>query len=676
MLSIYKYLFFIITFFVFTNVKSIETDWSSGTESKVRLISPITNTNNLKSLYLGLEYQLEEGWKTYWQSPGDAGFPQNINWSKSINIESLEIQWPTPKQFEILGMKSIGYSDHVIFPIKLIFEDENQFTKIILDINYLVCKDICIPGNAHLELNIPPGVGGLTKHSFILEKAVSTLPQSNLELSFISDSKIKTYSSKNFVTIEYLATAKSYFSNPSIFLHTKYGLPINDPIIKLNSNSRNLNAQFTFSRDLINDKQLEAQITISDNDKSFVAKDVIFIKENETSKNHSYLFIIFIAFIGGLVLNCMPCVLPVLSIKLLSILHYVDNSSDIRKSFLYVSLGIISSFALLAMSLIQMKNFGYSIGWGIQFQHPLFLMMISLVLIVFALNLFGFFEFSLPKFVNSKSILFLQNQKNLRDFFNGFFATLMATPCSAPFVGTAITFAFTQSSISLFNIFIAMGFGLASPYIFIAIFPQLLKFIPKPGKWMDYLKYFLGSLLLGTVIWVGNILLNHFNFYFILLSLILLIVSLGLNHFFKLKKIILTVALIIFFTVPNFTFFSSSYIKLDSDWLDFNSVNIENLIKNNNIVFVDVTADWCATCQFNKVNVLNKALVKETFLNLNVIKVKADWTKKNKKIEQFLEDNKKFGIPYNVIYDKNNIQGIELSELLSVKEVLSILNNL
>ena len=676
MLRIFKYLFFIITFFVFTNVKSIETDWSSGTESKVRLISPITNTNNLKSLYLGLEYQLEEGWKTYWQSPGDAGFPQNINWSKSINIESLEIQWPTPKQFEILGMKSIGYSDHVIFPIKLIFEDENQFTKIILDINYLVCKDICIPGNAHLELNIPPGVGGLTKHSFILEKAVSTLPQSNLELSFISDSKIKTYSSKNFVTIEYLATAKSYFSNPSIFLHTKYGLPINDPIIKLNSNSRNLNAQFTFSRDLINDKQLEAQITISDNDKSFVAKDVIFIKENETSKNHSYLFIIFIAFIGGLVLNCMPCVLPVLSIKLLSILHYVDNSSDIRKSFLYVSLGIISSFALLAMSLIQMKNFGYSIGWGIQFQHPLFLMMISLVLIVFALNLFGFFEFSLPKFVNSKSILFLQNQKNLRDFFNGFFATLMATPCSAPFVGTAITFAFTQSSISLFNIFIAMGFGLASPYIFIAIFPQLLKFIPKPGKWMDYLKYFLGSLLLGTVIWVGNILLNHFNFYFILLSLILLIVSLGLNHFFKLKKIILTAALIIFFTVPNFTFFSSSYIKLDSDWLDFNSVNIENLIKNNNIVFVDVTADWCATCQFNKVNVLNKALVKETFLNLNVIKVKADWTKKNKKIEQFLEDNKKFGIPYNVIYDKNNIQGIELSELLSVKEVLSILNNL
>ena len=132
----------------------------------------------------------------------------------------------------------------------------------------------------------------------------------------------------------------------------------------------------------------------------------------------------------------------------------------------------------------------------------------------------------------------------------------------------------------------------------------------------------------------------------------------------------------IFFSLPNFSFFLSNYSKTDLDWLDFNSVNIENLIKEDNIVFIDVTADWCATCQFNKINVLNSPLVKEAFLDFNVIKIKADWTKPNKKIQKFLQDNKKFGIPYNVIYDRNNINGIELSELLSVNEVLQILNKL
>jgi suppressor for copper-sensitivity B len=290
--------------------------------------------------------------------------------------------------------------------------------------------------------------------------------------------------------------------------------------------------------------------------------------------------------------------------------------------------------------------------------------------------LFGLFNISSPNFINSKKIFFLQNNKYVSDFFNGFFATLMATPCSAPFVGTALTFAFTQSSLSLLYIFIAMGVGMASPYIFISILPQMLTFLPKPGKWTVYLKYFLGLLLLGTILWICSILLNHFNYYFIFLSLALVITVLILNHFFELKKTFTLVAISIFFIFPNFSFFSSNYNKLNLDWLDFNLVSIEKLIHEDNIVFIDVTADWCATCQFNKINVLNSSLVEEAFLKFNVIKVKADWTKPNKKIEKFLQDNNKFGIPLNIVYDKKNSNGIELSELLSVNEVLETLNKL
>jgi len=676
MLCIFKYLFFFITFFVFTNAKSLETDWSAGAESQVRLISPITNNNNQKEIYLGLEYQLQEGWKTYWQSPGDGGFPQEIDWFNSFNIKTLEIEWPTPMQFEILGMQSIGYSDHVIFPLKIVLENESLLTTIILDINYLVCKDICIPGKAHLELNIPSGESNLTQHSFILEKVISNIPQKNLELSFLEVSEIKAYSNDDFISIEYSAIAKKIFSSPSVFLHTKYGLPVNDPIINLSANSKNLEAQFIFNKVLINDDKIDTQIIISDNNKSYFSTKIVTIESNDNIKINNYLFIVLIAFIGGLILNGMPCVLPVLSIKLLSILQHENDRASIRKSFLLTSLGIISSFILLATSFIFMRYLGYSVGWGVQFQQPIFLMVIGLILTLFALNLFGFFEFAIPNFANSTSISFLQNNYNTRDFFNGFFATLMATPCSAPFVGTALTFAFTQSSLSLLYIFIAMGVGMASPYIFISILPQMLTFLPKSGKWTVYLKYFLGLLLLGTILWICSILLNHFNYYFILLSLALVITVLILNHFFELKKTFTLVAISIFFIIPNFSFFSSNYNKLNLDWLDFNLVSIEKLIHEDNIVFIDVTADWCATCQFNKINVLNSSVVEEAFSKFNVIKVKADWTKPNKKIEKFLQDNNKFGIPLNIVYDKNNINGIELSELLSVNEVLETLNKL
>jgi suppressor for copper-sensitivity B len=177
-------------------------------------------------------------------------------------------------------------------------------------------------------------------------------------------------------------------------------------------------------------------------------------------------------------------------------------------------------------------------------------------------------------------------------------------------------------------------------------------------------------------LWIFSLLLNHFNYYFIFISISFLIIFLIINKFYKLNKIFIIFTIGIFFILPNFSFFQSNFNKTDSDWLDFNSVNIQELIKENNIIFVDVTAEWCATCQFNKINVLKNSLIKDAFLKYNVVKVRADWTKPNKKIEKFLQNNKKFGIPYNVIYDKNNIDGIDLSELLSSNEIIEILNNL
>jgi len=654
---------------------SLETEWSTGIESQVRLISPTTQNDN-KGIFLGLEYRMQEGWKTYWQSPGEGGFPQNINWDKSKNIKSLEIKWPSPKKFEILGIESIGYINNVVFPLKIDLIDPLQSTLAVLNVNYLICKDICIPGNVNLELLIPAGQGNLTKHSFNIEKSLSELPLKSLDISFIKSIETNIFVNNKNIHLLLLAKTNKIFKKPNVFLHTKYGLPVIDPQIKLSANSKRLEAIFVFDKNLIKDSDILIEFFINDENHNFVLKESKILKNQKLISNNNKFLILLIAFLGGLILNAMPCVLPVLSIKIISILQNIVSKASIQKSFLLTSLGIIVSFFILAVSFMFLRYLGVGIGWGMQFQQPIFLMMVGLILVFFVFNLFGFFEFGIPQFINSPLISGLNSHHYLRDFFNGFFATILATPCSAPFVGTAITAAFTQSFTVMFLIFLFMGLGMAFPYLIISLFPNLLNFFPKPGKWMIYLKYLLGILLFATIIWIGNILLNHFNYYFFLSSISLLICSLLIINYTKVKKITLTFSIIIFFTFPNFIFFKSNYIPIDSDWLDFNTANIENLITEGNIVFIDITADWCATCQYNKINVLNSKIIKKTFDQFNVVKIKGDWTKPNTKIQEFLEMNKKYGIPFNIIYYKDIINGFVFSELLSESEIIQVLNNL
>ena len=670
--------FFLIIFFIFFNlncVNAIQSEWVNTEEAQVRVFSPISHTNNKSEIFIGLEYKLKEGWKTYWLSPGEGGFPQNLDWKKSRNISNLEILWPSPSKFQILGIDSLGYEKHVIFPLKIYLDDNSKDTFFSSELNFLICKNICIPGNASIELFIPSGNGKNTEHSFIFEKALSQIPKESLVLSFLEKVDTKIDVSENLIFFRINAQAKETFESPSIFLHTKYGLPVTNPNIKISYDSKKLEASFAFNKELITDRDIDVQYIISDKNKNFALKKILTIQNHNIDFKNKYLIIIFLAFFGGLILNGMPCVLPVLSLKLLSMIEYRNRPISIKNGLFITSLGIIFSFFLLAITFIFVRNLGYNIGWGMQFQQPIFLMMIGLVLAFFSLNLFGLFEISTPNFINSNKILNLENNKYIKDFFNGFFATLMATPCSAPFVGTALTFAFTQSSLMMLIIFITMGIGMSSPYILVAFFPAVLNFIPKPGYWMQYLKYFFGILLIGTMIWIGSILLNHFNYYFIIFSIFLFLSNFIFLFYMKQKILFSLFSIILFFSLPNFSIFNSENIKKELDWIDLNNVNFEKLLDNDNVVFVDITADWCLTCKYNKINVLNTKFIKELFVEYNVIKIKGDWTKPDIFIENFLQTHNRYGIPLNLIYNKNYPNGIILSELLSVNQIEKIIKN-
>ena len=675
--NLFKFFIYTILYsLVSTNSMAISSDWSVSETSKLRLISPYSQ-NDGKNLLIGLEYEMEPGWKTYWKSPGDGGFAQSVFWQNSTNIKNVNILWPTPIEFEILGLTSLGYQNNIIFPLEIELEDELQNTFLNLHVNFLICKDVCVPGDATVFLEIPFGEKKITDNYFDLERALSLLPEEDLNSSYINEISFKTFSDNQNSIIQLQFESDKVFYNPKIFLHSPFGLPVVKNSINYFSNNKKITTDFHFDRKLISENKFPLEVIIKDKNHNFL--QVLNVQmENQPLNleiNRTYIYYILISLIAGLILNVMPCVFPVLSIKLMSV--FSSDKYNTRVSFITTAFGIITSFVLLGLIFLFLQYFNMSIAWGMQFQNPYFLIFITLVIFLFMMNMFGQFEIILPAKLNNISILGNSNNKYLKDFFNGFFATLMATPCSAPFVGTAITAAFTQSYAIGMSIFLFMGVGMSLPYLLIASFPKLMNFLPKPGKWMVYVKYILGFLLLATVLWLVNILANFFNSYYLIL-LIIFFVVLSYRQKIPFQRNIVTILVL-------FTMFSSSSLKLfqqnviidnEEDWLNFFDVEVDQLIENDQLVFLDITADWCATCQFNKLNVLNSASVIQLFKDNKVSLVRADWTRPNSKINIFLEKYDRFGIPFNAFYSNNFPEGLLLSELLSEKEIVKVINKI
>ena len=674
--KIIKFLISIILFtFYFNTSFALSSEWAVGETSKLRLISPYSQ-NSSKNITIGLEYQMQPGWKTYWKSPGDGGFAQNISWENSSNISDVKILWPTPIKFEILGLTSLGYQDNVTFPLEIEIENEFQDINLDLHVNYLICKEICIPGDARIFLDIPAGEKKINDNYFDVEQALSKLPEKDFSRTYLKNINANVLEGENLSTIRLQIESEKIFFNPEIFLHTPFGLPVVQHTISYSANNKLITAEFDFNKKLISEDSFPLEVVLKDVNHNFEhLLSAQITKDISNSTMNTFIFYILISLLAGLILNVMPCVFPILSIKLMSV--FTVDQGTARVSFLTVALGIVSSFFLLGVCFLVLQYFNFSIAWGMQFQKPYFLIFITLIIFLFMMNMFGQFQINLPQSFSNIAFAGLGNKSFFKDFFNGFFATLMATPCSAPFVGTAITAAFTQNYITGMSIFLFMGIGMASPYLLIALFPKLVNFLPKPGIWMIYVKYFLGLLLLATVVWLSNILLNFFNIYFLVISLFVLLV-ITYRRKFPLFKNTITIASIIFifFATSLQIFQQHSSSGEEKDWVSFFTVDIDQLVAQDKIIFLDITADWCATCQFNKINVLNSDNIIKQFKENNITLIRADWTKPNERVNLFLEKYDRFGIPFNAFFSKKFPDGILLSELLSEKEIVNAINKI
>ena len=385
LLNLFKFLtYIIISSSLFTTAIAKSSDWYESETSKLRLISPYAQ-NNTKEIIIGLEYQMEPGWKTYWKSPGDGGFPQNISWENSTNVKNINILWPTPVEFEILGLTSLGYQNNVIFPLKIEIENELENTYLNLHVSYLICKDICIPGDARVFLEIPSGEKKLTDNYFTLEKALSLLLEKDQKSSYIKKIDANVFKDNKHSTIQVQIESHKSFYNPKIFLHTPFGLPLVKNLIIYSSDNKLIKADFSFNKDLISKEKFPLEIIIQDQHHNF--EKILNIQMGEKLLGPSintYFYYILISLLAGLILNIMPCVFPILSIKLMSVFSVDKNNA--RVSFLNTAFGIISSFILLGLAFLLLQYFKVSIAWGMQFQQPYFLIFINLVIFLFMMK--------------------------------------------------------------------------------------------------------------------------------------------------------------------------------------------------------------------------------------------------------------------------------------------------
>jgi suppressor for copper-sensitivity B len=389
-----------------------------------------------------------------------------------------------------------------------------------------------------------------------------------------------------------------------------------------------------------------------------------------------FWMVIGFAFLGGLILNLMPCVLPVLAIKLAAIIEASGQSRGfVRLRFGAGAMGILSSFVILAVGLAALRLAGGQIGWGIQFQSPVFLAMMMLVLGLFTLNMLDRFFLPIPAFLQASLRGKGQNTNEqgrptilFGDFMAGMLATLLATPCSAPFVGTAITVALTGDMLRLFTVFMAMGAGLAAPWGLVVLFPALVGFLPQPGHWMVWLKRGLAGLLIATMIWLGWLLQTIQGgqaalLLFALIGFVLLAILCRQKIGILLAGAGLFAGLA-FLPAPAIVAPQANGLV----WQVWSNDASAAARAEGKLVFVDVTADWCITCKANKALVLETAPIAPMLAALvddgKLVMLKADWTRPDPRIAAFLASHDRFGIPFNIIYGPKAPEGVLLGELL------------
>lgn len=672
---------------------------------KIRILPEFSSAGGGDEIWIGIEQSIKEGWHTYWKNPGDSGAKPNIEWQAPDGFSFSKFHWPTPEKLPYGPLLNYGYKDQVILLQKLQLPDILPDGPIAFNgsLDILVCEVECIPEfhEVSFTLNDPANLN--EDNSAFLKTARMKVPQEKNWLSHFQqegESFALTIMAPNAeylnnidpFTLEFFpedwgiitnaAPAEVTLDETTIRIAQKIGeRDVNTlettPIVLAYQDMDGM--RMSYKIDVWNKTKVPGHGNAATPETA--AEDTILQDTNDGRWNNNLLVQAFIyAFLGGLVLNLMPCVFPVLSIKALKLLKISEKQPELsRKHGLAYTAGVIVSFWVIAGLLIVLQSSGLALGWGFQLQNPIVVAGLAYLLFIIGLNLAGMFEIANP-FANTGNDL-AQSEGTKGSFFTGVLATLVATPCSAPFMATAIGFAFTQPPLVNLLIFSALGFGLAFPFLLLAYNPALQAMMPKPGTWMVRFKELLAFPMFASAVWLiwvlaqqsgpdgaGLALMGMMLITFaiwmwraqpqkgagqlIVRSLSLVIISIGIG----------TLALQHNDSVQGAE--RSAKIDTVGDTIygtkfgrAWSQDALEAALYSNRPVFVEMTAAWCITCKVNHTIAINVDTTKELFKEQNIDFLIGDWTNYDAEITKYLEKYGRNGVPIYVYYGAPNSDG-------------------
>ncbi len=674
------------------------------------------------SVRVGLRLQHIPHWHTYWRNPGDSGLPTTIDWQLPAGTEIGEIEWPAPKRLPIGPLVNYGYEDELLLPALFTAPaDARPGQDLVLraQANWLVCKDVCIPESGSFELRLPVVAAGTTPgssaSSALFERAAglrsvpiqgwtADLQQHGRELlltlqaegsqplpAALPDLQVFPYAEQVIdpAVHELYRTPRGYALKMKLMADAKLPSQLQGIAVAQSGSGAafgTANPSVEFSAPW----REVAQLSWPEGSQPMARKPATMAGQGGGAANTGLFTALLLAFAGGMLLNLMPCVFPVLSIKLLGLTRQAQEPAALRKHALAYGAGVLATFLALAGALIALQTAGSAVGWGFQLQEPGVVFVLALLFIAIGLNLMGTLE--LANLVPQRLLQWDARSPGGDAFGCGVLAVVAASPCTAPFMGAALGYALTQSASTSLLVFAALGVGMALPYMLLTVMPGWRQRLPRSGPWMIHLRQGLAFPMFATAVWLLWVLgqqagidaMARVLMAVVGLGLLVWAAGIGGTRGWVGKGLgAAAIAGLLVWSWPrelpaqSLARSEAGAVSAAGDWLAYDETVLADLAMRNKPVFVDFTAAWCVSCQVNKRLVLHTEDTLRAFAAANVTLMQADWTRRDPLITAALARLGRNGVPVYVLF-RPGLEPLLLPEILSpgiVRDALATLQD-
>jgi len=679
------------------------------------------------TIWVGVDLKMDPDWHTYWKNPGEAGMATEIKWHLPPGVTAGETQWPLPEKLPPAEVTTYGYNHEVVLlvPLKLGAGLNPGPLDLKANVTWLECKEECVPGSANVKTTLNVGdENKISADAKTIDLWESRVPKSGDSLKAQAWWEKPAIGDKRSLILEWSTADKSAqadffpYANDNFEVQaTTENIPAKSGYIRLRKSVQKFPGDWPkeISGVIVTESGnlrtgFEVKLPVSDNPPAgeTTSRPGVAPVSNSPDQNmetgatpvlrpQSLWQMLLYAFIGGLILNIMPCVLPVIALKILGFINHGQHEPGrVRALGLVYAAGVLVSFLALAAVVIGVKAAGHHAGWGMQFGNPEFIVVLTTLITLVALNLFGVFEVTLGGRTLSAAGQLASKQGAPGAFFNGLLATALATPCTAPFLAPALGFAFAKDSTVIVLIFLFVGLGLAAPYVVLSWNPAWLKLLPKPGAWMEKFKIAMGFPMLLTAVWLFNLAADDYGSNVLWLGVFLVLLAFAAWIFGEFvqrgragKGVAVAIALML--VIGGYAFALENQLHWREpmavatagslpespdgiDWQPWTPEAVAKAQSEGRPVLVDFTANWCLTCQVNKKFAIEIPSVRDKLKEINAMALVGDYTHFPDDITAELNRYSRAGVPLVLVYPKRvDAQPIVLPAILTPGIVLDAL---